>query len=97
MESSFQKFSVLSYVKEILADNKHLKQLPSLRKSQFSNRICNCFSLAKMAFDKAVFIMYYLGGGGGGEDFWKDRKFCPGKERDTEILSDYYTVEDIQF
>ena len=43
MESSFQKiFSILSSVKEILVDNKHLKQPPSLWKSQFRNRICNC-------------------------------------------------------
>ena len=27
---AFRKFSVLSYVKEILEDNKHLKQSPSL-------------------------------------------------------------------
>ena len=39
MESSFQKISVLSYVKEILVDNKRLKQPPW--KSQLRNRICN--------------------------------------------------------
>ena len=40
------------YVKEILVDNKHLKQPPSLRKSQFRNSICNVFSLAKIAFHR---------------------------------------------
>ena len=38
---AFKKFPVWSYVKEILVDNKDLKQPPSLRKGQFRNRICN--------------------------------------------------------
>ena len=48
-----------------------------------------------MAFHKAAFIMYYLGGGG--KIFGRIEKFCPGKRGDTEILSDFYTVEDVQF
>ena len=48
---AFRKFSVLSYVKEILVDNKHFKKSG---KSQFRNRISYAivFSVAKMAFHK---------------------------------------------
>ena len=44
------KFSVLPYVKEILADNKHLKQPPSLWKRQFRNRMCSCLFTCKDAW-----------------------------------------------
>ena len=47
---AFRKFSALSYAKEILVDNKHLKQTSSLRKSQFQIGYAIAFSLAKMAF-----------------------------------------------
>ena len=52
MESAFQKFSVLSYVKESLVDNKHLKKPPSYEKVSLEIGYATVFSLVKMAFHK---------------------------------------------